>query len=73
LKKYTCSQARQRLSEVLDAALTEDVLITRRGGETFKISRADRPLSPMDVPGIQTTVTTRDIIDAVRSSRRRSR
>ena len=71
MKKYTYSQARQRLSEVLDTALKEDVLITRRGGETFHVIHKTTSKSPFDVPAIKTKATTRDILNAIRESRRR--
>jgi antitoxin (DNA-binding transcriptional repressor) of toxin-antitoxin stability system len=69
MKQYTYSQARQKLAEVLDAARKEDVLITRRGGETFRLNYCDSPKSPFDVPGIRTKASTRDILDAVHLSR----
>lgn len=71
MKQYTYSQARQRLSEVLDAARDEEVVITRRGGDSFSVVYKARPVSPFDIPGIQTRATTKDILDAVRASRRR--
>ena len=71
MKQFTYSQARQRLSEVLDAARDEEVLITRRGGDSFSVVYKTRASSPFDVPGIQTKATTKDILDAVRASRRR--
>jgi len=71
MKQYTYSQARQRLSEVLDAARDEEVVITRRGGDSFSVVYKARPASLFDIPGIQTKATTKDILDAVRSSRRR--
>lgn len=71
MKKYTYSQARQKLSEVLDTALKEDVIITRRGGDTFRLTYRSAPKSPFDVPGIKTKATTRDILEAVKESRRR--
>lgn len=37
MKIYTYSQARQHLSEVLDTARREEVLIRRRGRETFSV------------------------------------
>ena len=46
MKKYTYSEARQRLSEVLDTALMEDVIIIRRGGESFLLTRNITPASP---------------------------
>jgi len=72
MKVYTYSQARQHLSEVLDMARSEEVLIRRRGGDTFSLSYKSKPKSPFDVPGIKTRATTEDILDAVRESRARA-
>ena len=71
MKVYTYSQARQQLSEVLDTARREEVLIRRRGKETFSVvyKRQSASGSPFDVPGIKTRATTQDIVDAVRESR----
>ena len=71
MKVYTYSQARQHLSEVLDTARSEEVLIRRRGKETFSVvyKNTETSQSPFDVPGIKTRATTRDILDAVRESR----
>jgi len=71
MKRYTYSQARQRLSEVLDTARKEEVVITRRGGEAFRLTYKTVPKSPFDVPSIRTRATTRDILEAVKESRRR--
>ena len=71
MKVYTYSEARQKLSEVLDLARSEEVIIKRRGGETFTLLFKKLPKSPFDVPGIKTRATTKDIIDAVRESRAR--
>jgi len=69
MRVFTYSQARQRLSEVLDTARKEEVLIKRRGGETFSLTYRAASGSPFDVPGIKTPVTTQDILDAVEESR----
>ena len=71
MKVYTYSEARQRLSDVLNIARTEEVVIKRRGGETFSIIYRKNKKSPFDVPGIQTKATTEDILEAVRESRER--
>lgn len=73
MKRYTYSQARHRLSEVLDTARKEDVIITRRGGEAFRVTRRTAPKSPFDVPCIRTKATTHDILQAVKQSRRQTR
>ncbi len=72
MKVYTYSVARQRLSEVLDIARTEEVIIKRRGGENFSIILKRIPKSSFDIRGIKTRATTNDILDAVRESRSRA-
>jgi prevent-host-death family protein len=72
MKVYTYSEARQRLADVLNIARTEEVVIKRRGGETFSILFRKSTKSPFDVPGIKTKATTEDILDAVKESRERS-
>jgi PHD/YefM family antitoxin component YafN of YafNO toxin-antitoxin module len=71
MKVYTYSEARQRLADVLNIARSEEVVIKRRGGETFSIIFRKCKKSPFDIPGIQTKATTKDILDAVRESRER--
>lgn len=71
MKVYTYSEARQRLSDVLNIARTEEVIIKRRGGETFSIIFRKSTKSPFDVQGIKTKATTEDIFDAVKESRER--
>jgi len=71
MKAYNYSEARKRLSEVLDSAKKEEVLIKRRGGETFSLVFKRTSSSPFEIPGISTTVTTDDILTAVRESRSR--
>ena len=71
MKVYTYSEARQRFSEVLNTARTEEVIVKRRGGESFSIVFRKSEKSPFDVPGIDTQATTEDILDAIRESRSR--
>jgi prevent-host-death family protein len=71
MRVFTYSEARQKLSAVLDLARREDVVIARRGGEAFRLTYKAGPKSPFDVPGIRTKATTRDILVAVRESRSR--
>lgn len=69
MKVYTYSEARQKFSAVLDIAKSEEVIIKRRGGDTFKIIFSRSPKSPFDVAGVKTKATTKDILEAVRESR----
>ncbi len=71
MKVYTYSEARQKLSTVLDTARSEEVIIKRRGGETFKVIFRKSNQSPFDVPGVKTKATTKDIRYAVNDSRTR--
>jgi hypothetical protein len=71
MKVYTYSEARQNLSRILNESKSQDVLIRRRGGETFRISPERCDGSPLDVPGVATRATTKDIVRAVRESRER--
>lgn len=72
MKAFTYSEARQRLSELLNLAQIEDVEIRRKDGSVF-VLRAKKQTdgSPFDVPGIKTGATTEDIVEAVRESRQR--
>jgi hypothetical protein len=72
MKIFTFSKARQRLAEVLDIARKEEVLIARRGGDTFSVTYKRSSSSPFDVPGIKTKATTRDILKAIKESRSRT-
>ncbi|MBI4768722.1 MAG: type II toxin-antitoxin system Phd/YefM family antitoxin [Deltaproteobacteria bacterium] len=69
MKVYTYSEARQRLSDFLNLARTEEVVIKRRGGETFSILFRKSSKSPFDVTGIKTKATTKDILSAIKESR----
>jgi GGDEF domain-containing protein len=69
MKVYTYSEARQCFSEVLNTARKEEVIIKRRGGETFTIIFQKSKKSPFEISGIKTKATTKDILDAVRESR----
>jgi len=69
MKVYTYSEARQRLASILNIARTEEVIIKRRGGETFSIIFRKSEKSPFDVLGIKTKATTNDILYAVKESR----
>jgi len=71
MKVYTYSEARERFAEVLNIAREEEVIIKRRGGETFTIVFKKTPTSPFDIPGIKTKATTKDILEAVKDSRER--
>ena len=74
---YTYSEARQRLSDVLnEAERTGEVRIKRRGGGEFTLRPVRREESPFEAagPAVETErdLTTQDLVDAVRGGRERS-
>jgi antitoxin (DNA-binding transcriptional repressor) of toxin-antitoxin stability system len=71
MKAYKYSEARQNLATVLNTALQEEVLITRKDGNIFKLMAINKKkkTSPLDVRGISTAVTTREIIGVFKKSR----
>ena len=71
MRVFTFTEARQRLSELLDLARTEEVLIKRKSGETFSLCARPNDTSPFDVPAVETKATTEDILDAIAESRSR--
>ncbi len=69
MQVFTYSEARQNLSKLLKLAQKEEVEIRRRDGALFSLTKKKKAASPFDVPGIKTKATTKDILDAIRSSR----
>ncbi|MCI5139179.1 MAG: type II toxin-antitoxin system Phd/YefM family antitoxin [Candidatus Electrothrix sp. AR1] len=69
---FTYSEARQKLSAVLDRAqYTGKVLIRRKDGRTYSLIPEKNTSSPLDVPSIKARVSTEEIVDIVRSGRER--
>ena len=69
---YTYSEARQRLAAVLEQAeSTGKVLIRRKDGRTFALIPENAASSPLDVPIMKANITTKEIVDIVRSGRER--
>ncbi len=66
---YTYSQARQNLSEVLNCAKNEPVLIRRRCGDTFSIIPQQTKTSPFDISGVKTKASMSDILASIKESR----
>ncbi|MCX7110252.1 MAG: prevent-host-death protein [Proteobacteria bacterium] len=69
MKVYNDTQASQRLSELLNEAQTEEVLIRRKDGVVFSIVPKPSSKSPFAVKGIKTACSTQDILDALKESR----
>ena len=73
MQVYTYSEARQKLSSVLDKAeLSGKVLIRRKDGRTFSLSPERSEASPLDVPSIKAQVTTDELVSIVRKERGRA-
>jgi antitoxin Phd len=71
---FTYSEARQKLSTILDLASKQgQVLIKRRDGRLFSLQPDIKKVSPLDISGIKTATKTKDIIEAVRESRSQSK
>ena len=69
MKVYTYSEARQQLSDLLNQAQTEEVIIRRRDGTLFSVKSKQPKQSPFDVKGVKINLSKKDIIKAVRESR----
>jgi hypothetical protein len=73
MQVYTYSEARQKLSSVLDKAETTGRgLIRRKDGRTFSIAPEKPVKSPLDVPSIKASVTTDELVSIVRQERGRT-
>lgn len=67
---YTYSEARQQLSAVLDTAKkTGKVLIRRQDGSMFSLRPEIETQSPLDVEGVNTDISTQEIVSFIRESR----
>ena len=72
MKEYTFSEARQRLSSLLDRARKEgSVRIRRRDGQKFILQPELQSRSPLDVASIKTDLGRDEIVEIIRSSRKR--
>lgn len=73
MQVYTYSEARQKLSSVLDKAETSGkVLIKRKDGRTFSLVPERTKQSPLDVPSIKARVTTDELVSIIRKERGRT-
>jgi hypothetical protein len=71
MKVYSYSEARQRFAEVLRQAKQEgQAQIRRRDGQLFLVQPARSVGSPLDVPGVDSGLSVRDVVTFVQDSRR---
>jgi PHD/YefM family antitoxin component YafN of YafNO toxin-antitoxin module len=74
MKEYTFSEARQRLASLLDKAQREGaVRIRKRDGRKFILQPERQSKSPLNVPSINLNISSDEIVEIVRSSRRESK
>jgi len=70
---YTFSEARQKLATVLERARKDgEVQIKRRDGQSFVLKPIKTPKSPLDVPGVNLNLSSKDIVEIVREIRERN-
>lgn len=73
MKTYTYSEARQRLATLLDQAGREGkVQIRRQDGSTFVLLPVTPTRSPLDVPGVRTTLRRGELVALIRQEREAS-
>jgi len=74
MRVYTYSEARQKLSSVLDKAESMGkVIIRRKDGRTFALVPEKTGRSPLDVPSIRAALSTEELITVIRKERGRTR
>ena len=72
MKEYTYSEARQKLSAVLDEAKREGaVRIRRRDGQVFVLKSEHVVRSPLDVNGLNLNISREEIVEYIREGRRK--
>ncbi len=70
---YTFSEARQKLATILERARKDgEVQIKRRDGQAFALKPIKTKKSPLDVPGVNLKLSSKDIVDIVREMRERN-
>lgn len=67
---YTYSEARQKLSGLLDKAESAGkVLIRRKDGRIYALVPEPPIVSPLDVPSIEADISTQEVVTLVRQQR----
>ncbi|MCP5061636.1 MAG: type II toxin-antitoxin system Phd/YefM family antitoxin [Ignavibacteriae bacterium] len=71
MNTYTYSEARQKLSMLLDRAKKDGkVIIKRKDGGTFEVKAITENKSPLDVKGIKLNLKVDEIITYIEDGRR---
>jgi hypothetical protein len=70
MKEYTYSEARQRLSSLLNSARKDGAArIRRRDGQRFIVKPETLNKSPLDVSALNLQIDREELVDIIRSSR----
>ncbi len=70
MKTYTYSEARQRLASLLDQARRDGrVQIRRQDGSTFVLQPVVNMDSPLDVPGVRSSLKRGELVALIREER----
>ena len=73
MKEYSFTEARQHFATVLEEAKKEGVVcIKKRNGESFYIKPVISKKSPLDIKGVNLGISSKDIVDIIRSGRERN-
>ena len=71
MKIYTYSKAREKLADILEESKNEEVVIRRRKGDLYSIvPKSPVRCSPFDVSGLHKKITRKEILEAIRESRK---
>ena len=74
MRVYTYSEARQKLSSILDKVESMGkVIIRRKDARTFALIPEKTHSSPLDVPSIKAGASTEELVEIVRKERARTR
>jgi PHD/YefM family antitoxin component YafN of YafNO toxin-antitoxin module len=72
MEVYTYSEARQNLATLLDQAESSGkVIIRRKDGRSYALIPETLSTSPLDVPSIQSTLSSQEIVEIIREGRER--
>ena len=74
MRVYNYSEARKNFTAVLNTALKEEVIITRKDGSRFKITPLERKKednkSPLEgIKGVKANITTKELVEIIREGR----
>jgi PHD/YefM family antitoxin component YafN of YafNO toxin-antitoxin module len=70
--KYTFTQARQNFASVLKKAQVDgEVIIQKKDGSSFVVKPYKTNKSPLDVKGVDIDISSKEIVDIIRETRKR--